>query len=109
LRRLRRKVAQYDRLYSSMKGLREMSEERNRNWEVALGRLASWILEEKGVQHLPQAIGPLVGQAMQLIGAQLIDDQEIMAPREGGELAAHMDPEADHDDAEFTKANDVER
>ena len=109
LRRLRRKVAQYDRLYSSMKGLREMSEERNRNWEVALGRLASWILEEKGVQHLPHAIGPLVGQAMQLIGAQLIDDQEIMAPREGGELALHMDPEADHDEAEFTKANDVER
>ena len=109
LHRLKRKIAQYARLYSSMKGLREMSEERNRNWEVALQRLATWILEEKGLTISAQAIGPLVGQAMQVIGAQLIDDQEIMAPRGGAELASHMDPETDAEDAVLTKAFDVRR
>ena len=109
LHRLKRKIAQYARLYNSMKGLREMSEERNRNWEVALQRLATWILEEKGLTISAQAIGPLVGQAMQVIGAQLIDDQEIMAPRGGAELASHMDPETDAEDAVLTKAFDVRR
>lgn len=109
LHRLKRKIAQYARLYNSMKGLREMSEERNRNWEVALQRLATWILEEKGFSPLALAVGPLVGQAMQAIGAQLIDDHEIMAPRDGAELASHMDSEADADDAVLTKGFDVGR
>jgi myosin heavy subunit len=84
LRRLKRKIAQYDRLYSSMRGLREMADERNRNWEVALRKLSGWIIA-KGNKNAPSLaqvdtapIGPLVGQALQAIGAQLIDDNEIM-------------------------------
>jgi myosin heavy subunit len=82
MQRLKRKVAQFDRLYSSMKGLREMADERNRNWEVALRKLSAWIIKQRSggrAGALPEAIGPLVGQALQVIGAQLIDDAEIMA------------------------------
>ena len=74
VRKLRRKIAQYDRLYHSMKGLREMSDERNRNWEIALRKLSAWILEEKGTANIPSAIGPLVGSAMEAIGAILVDE-----------------------------------
>ncbi len=94
LRKLKRKIAQYDRLYSSMKGLREMSEERNRNWEVALRKLSLWILAEQGqtrpdLAQLP--IGPLVAKAMQTIGAQLIDEPENAF---GAEAAESMDAPA---------------
>lgn len=79
LKKLKRKIAQYDRLYASMKGLREMSEERNRNWEVALRKLSLWVLAEGGeerpdLKQLP--IGPLVAKSMQAIGAQLIDEND---------------------------------
>jgi chromosome segregation ATPase len=76
IKRLRRKLAGYERLYSSMKGLRDMTDERNRNWEVALRKLSSFIVSSKhGAGYVvPDAIGPLVGEAMELIGAQLVDD-----------------------------------
>jgi chromosome segregation ATPase len=78
LRKLRRKIAQYDRLYGSMRGLKEMTEERNRNWEVALKKLSTWILAQRGMSEnqMPKAIGPMVAEALQTIGAQLIDDNE---------------------------------
>lgn len=76
LKRLKRKLAGYERLYSSMKGLREMTDERNRNWEVALKKLAAYIVGAKhgGKISVPEAIGPLVGEALELIGAQLLDE-----------------------------------
>lgn len=92
IKRYKRKLAQYDRLYASMKGLREMSEERNRNWEVALRKLSEWILKDgTDGEELPEAIGPLVGQAMQRIGAQLIDDHEPTVKGTGATLADSMD------------------
>lgn len=117
LKRLKRKLAQYDRLYSSMKGLREMSEERNRNWEVALRKLATWIIETAGQGQVtpPDAIGPLVGQALQTVGAQLIDDQssgaqksdqmeELVAATLAGALVSK---DSDHDDfATFSSGDD---
>ncbi len=101
LRKLKRKIAQYDRLYSSMKGLREMSEERNRNWEVALRKLSLWILAEEGetrpdLAQLP--IGPLVAKSMQAIGAQLIDETDKSF---GAESTDSMDaPEGEDPEAE---------
>jgi hypothetical protein len=79
LRKLKRRIAQYERLYGSMRGLKEMTEERNRNWEVALSKLSQHILGEHGVRQpdMPKTIGPLVAEALQAIGAQLIDDNEI--------------------------------
>lgn len=102
LKRLKRKIAQYDRLYASMKGLREMTEERNRNWEVALRKMSSWIIIETKKVHPgnePKEIGPLVGLALQIIGAQLIDDDEGMDPRGAGAARAHeMDDDLSLDD-----------
>jgi hypothetical protein len=77
MRKLRRRIAQYDRLYNSMKGLREMTDERNRNYEVALTRLSAWVLRSTGHAQLPQQLGPLVGSALQAIGAQLIEDNDV--------------------------------
>ncbi len=100
LKKLKRKIAQYDRLYASMKGLREMSEERNRNWEVALRKLSAWVLESRGKSYgnsdlSPQApIGPLVAKAMQSIGAQLLDENEPDTAS-GASRAAAMDDSSD--------------
>ena len=80
MRKLRRRVAQYDRLYNSMKGLREMTDERNRNYEVALSKLSTWILRQLNLLPVPAQIGPLVGTALQAIGAQLIEDNEMPSP-----------------------------
>lgn len=94
MKRLKRKIAQYDRLYASMKGLREMTEERNRNWEVALRKLSGWIIKENGVPTTDvetRDIGPLVGQALSAIGAQLIDDNEIPSSPIGASFAESMD------------------
>jgi hypothetical protein len=66
-----------------MKGLREMTDERNRNWEVALKKMAAYIVNAKHggkavMDH--KAVGPLVGEALELIGAQLVDDAIDFSP-----------------------------
>lgn len=100
MRKLKRKIGQYERLYSSMKGLREMTEERNRNWEVALRKLSQWVITEGPGRRggaAPQEIGPLVGQALTAIGAQLIDERETFSRPEGAMSASTMDDEAADD------------
>lgn len=93
MRKLKRKMAQYDRLYASMKGLKEMADERNRNWEVALRRLSEALLPKVGAHAYTgqEPLGPLVGQALQSIGAQLIDDNELVA-------SGNLHAPTDHDD-----------
>lgn len=56
--------------YQTMKGRKQMAEERARNWEVALELLATWILKEKNVEDIPQRIGPLVGEALSTINRE---------------------------------------
>lgn len=93
MRKLRRKIAQYDRLYGSMRGLKEMTEERNRNWEVALKKLATHILNERGMREheIPKMIGPMVAEALQAIGTQLIDDNEEGFEQSGASETSGMD------------------
>ena len=93
LRKLRRRIAQYERLYGSMRGLKEMTEERNRNWEVALRKLSNWILEQRGMSEhvIPKSIGPMVAEALQAIGTQLIDDNEEGGEQQGASGSANMD------------------
>lgn len=105
IKKVRRKIAQYDRLYSSMKGLREMTEERNRNYEVALRKLSAWIVTKtQGNARLPDGIGPLVGRALEIIGAQLIDDSESLPrttrPEAGATRADSMDDLIDTESGE---------
>jgi predicted nucleic acid-binding Zn-ribbon protein len=94
----RRKAAQMERLYQSMRGLKEMSDERNANWESALRKLSVWILEQKNIKPGKNSaiIGPLVSQALQATGQQLIEDSELDSfdqekPGAGGVRASTMD------------------
>ncbi|MCX6123856.1 MAG: hypothetical protein NTV34_03795 [Proteobacteria bacterium] len=79
---LRRKVGQYEMLYTGMKSQRDMAGERNKNWEGALARLANWILTKSSVAIpndpiLAHGVGPVVGEALSRIGEALIDvDQQ---------------------------------
>lgn len=70
----RRKVSEMERLYQSMKGLREMAEERNQNLEVAARKLASHITGHPDTlaDGRPAPLGPLVGEALEKIGATLV-------------------------------------
>ncbi|MBC7660725.1 MAG: hypothetical protein H7249_13600 [Chitinophagaceae bacterium] len=78
LKRWQLKVARLEQLYASMKGLREMAEERNENWETALRYFALHILGNKSPEATAEAanIGSLVGAALEKIGATLVDDDE---------------------------------
>jgi hypothetical protein len=86
-------------LYVAMKSQREMMVERNNNWEVALRQMATWILTKSGLSPIKTAkdadavdfdlidfgpgdskkslndhVGPMVGEALSLIGQHLVDD-----------------------------------
>jgi chromosome segregation ATPase len=79
---LRRRLVHSDQLYHSMKSLRDMADERNQNWEVALRKLSSWILTSSHLaqpedRHLLQSsIGPIVGEALERIGGRLVDGED---------------------------------
>ena len=79
LRRWQLKVARLEQLYSSMKGLREMAEERNENWETALRLFAVHILGHSLDSSKTTSIGELVGEALEKIGASLVIDEEEQA------------------------------
>ncbi|MBC7530722.1 MAG: hypothetical protein H7318_04025 [Oligoflexus sp.] len=74
LKRWQAKVARMEQLYASMKGLREMAEERNENWETALRYFAIHILQSPKASSGDTSIGALVGEALEKIGATLVDD-----------------------------------
>ncbi|NDE15054.1 hypothetical protein EBZ80_09005 [bacterium] len=77
LHKVKRRNAQLERLYQSMRGLKLMAEERNANWENALKDLSSWTLEQKSnlpavkIKELP--MGELVGGALESIGKSLVE------------------------------------
>lgn len=75
---LRRRASHYERLYAGMKGLRDMVDERNKNWEDALEKLARWVLTSSQVAKpndpiLASGIGPVVGEALERIGLTLLE------------------------------------
>lgn len=72
-----RKASHFENLYRSMRGLREMADERNKNWEVALGKLSSWILNQQKprLDSTNMTLGPMVGAALELIGERLVQDE----------------------------------
>jgi hypothetical protein len=112
LRKLRRRIAQYERLYGSMRGLKEMTEERNRNWEVALKKLSNWILVQRGLSEheIPKNIGPMVADALQAIGTQLIDDNELDTEHHGASSSNSMDfSDMDANDLEAKLVAESER
>ena len=46
IRKTKVKAHRMEQLYNSMKGLREMADERNQNWELALRELAAFIIKK---------------------------------------------------------------
>jgi hypothetical protein len=77
IRKLKVKAHRMEVLYNSMKGLREMAEERNQNWEVALRELSVHVLNNPGVRESKSSmpIGELVGAALELAGSSLVYDE----------------------------------
>ncbi len=75
--RNRVKAREMERLFQSMKGLRELAEERNNNLEVAVRKLSAYITRkpETLADGTPSPLGPMVGEALESIGARLVDDE----------------------------------
>jgi|GEM_PF-4396556 len=84
VRLLKRKLAQFERLYAGMKGMRELADERNQNLETAVRKLATYTLKSRQAASndaqsaIPTTLGPLVGGALEVIGAVLIDDADAL-------------------------------
>jgi chromosome segregation ATPase len=93
LQRYKQKVMRLEQLYSSMRGLRELAEERNKNWETALRYFAGHILQKPLDAELQaQSIGRLVGEALEKIGASLvIETRAEAAAAEAAAVAAAAD------------------
>lgn len=82
IKRLKRRLTQSHRLFQSMKGLKEIAEERSQNWETALSHLSKWVLRKEKPQDSQESwercsLGALVAEAMQATGSQLIDDELV--------------------------------
>ncbi|MCB9229547.1 MAG: hypothetical protein H6618_08045 [Deltaproteobacteria bacterium] len=66
LRKSRAKLSQYAHLYRMMRSQKEMSDERIRNWELALSLLSSWVLKQQGhTIHEEQNLGIKVASALE--------------------------------------------
>jgi hypothetical protein len=94
---LRRRSTHNETLFHSMRGLREMSDERSQNWEVALKKMATWILTSSPLALpndpvLSQSIGPVVGEALSRIGSSLVEfsaEDELAAERQALRATEH--------------------
>lgn len=71
-KKYKRKARHSDQLYQSMKGLKELQEERNQNLEVALRQLSHFVL---GNRDTNSPFGELVGAALEKAGGVLQKDE----------------------------------
>lgn len=82
-RRIKARHAKLETLYKSMKGLKELTEERNQNWEKALRLLAQATLSSStnpANSEQTESLGTLVTSALERIGVQLIIDEHTIKP-----------------------------
>jgi chromosome segregation ATPase len=80
VKRLKKKIAQLEHLLTSMRGLKEMAEERNQNWEVALKILAKEQMRTRGIKlQGNESLGLLVSSALELLGTELVNDDPSTA------------------------------
>lgn len=84
----KRRAAHYEKLYYGMKSLREMSDDRSKNWETALRQFAVYIIETSAkVAGIPATtkreinpnapLGPLIGEALEIAGGKLVENDGI--------------------------------
>lgn len=76
LKKAKIKLSHYAHLYKLMRGQKEMAEERNQNWELALKLLSTWILDQKGKgSQKDENLGHLVASALEATrSGPLVDD-----------------------------------
>ncbi len=89
----RRKYKHFSRLYSTMRGLKEMVEERNQNWEIALRALSTWVCQKNNKNISSEKIGVLVGEALEAIGETLLIEDEAL-PSANHLSASYSDSDA---------------
>ena len=92
VKKAKAKIGQYNHLYKIMRGQKELTEERNENWELALKLLSHWVIDLlKPKNPKTENIGQLVATALEatksgpLIKAE--DDISIQYRQELEELA----------------------
>ena len=71
---LKKKLVQHNHMMKSIKGTKEMLEERIANWETALRILASHVLGSNST-NTHQKIGVLVGSALESIGKEILPEE----------------------------------
>ena len=94
LKKAKVKLSHYAHLYKLMRGQKEMAEERNQNWELALRLMSSWILEHIGQSvQKDDNLGTLVASALEAtrLGPLVDDNNGLGFPED----KAH--PEKEHD------------
>ena len=88
MHKTKRRNAQLERLYQSMRSLKIMAEERSTNWEHALKDLSTWTLNQQALlppAHVQQmSLGALVGGALASIGKSLVevDHEQVGVPEQ---------------------------
>lgn len=90
--KLKKKLGQYSRLYESMKSLKELAEERSKNWETALRKLSLQVLRSREVskggeisksrltlaEKSDVSIGQLAAIALESIGETILIDEHVV-------------------------------
>lgn len=84
----RKRAQRANYFLNTMRGRKEMAEEKVRNWEVALSLLSSWVLEKKGHTNIPNALGPLVGEALAQIDKESALGELALEHDAGDELSS---------------------
>ncbi|MGE0173679.1 MAG: hypothetical protein AB7T49_12860 [Oligoflexales bacterium] len=74
--KVRKRAHNLEQLYMSMKGLRELAEERSQNWEVGLRALSSYVLSKynDNVDNYA-SLGEAVANSLEKIGAAMVIDE----------------------------------
>jgi chromosome segregation ATPase len=80
VKRLKRKISNLEHLLMSMRGLKEMAEERSQNWEMALRILSTAALRQHERTAPSDQLGPLVGAALEAVGSSLVHDEWAVVP-----------------------------
>lgn len=83
MKRLKRKAYQSDHLYRTIRGQREMLDERLENWEKALRLISLWVLKDKGqIVREEASLGEIVSSALHCTqqGPLVCDDVEVHMP-----------------------------
>jgi hypothetical protein len=92
-----RRLSQAQQLYATMRGLKEMAEERAQNWELALERMVAFVADAKGLNLArTMPFGERVGRTLEALAANFHDDELLGQPQSmEGQRSAFRSPARD--------------